>query len=130
MTTSAPESMASMRARPDLAEIWPIGWPPKKRRVDILPVLFEFLNVDIQNYAAADAVSAIGKRLKTPVLYDHNALARHGIDPAKVRVTLPRSRTTYSLALRNLLFQARLQFEVRLDEAGTPLLWITTVKPM
>ena len=41
----------------------------------------------------------------------------------------PPARTTYSLALRKLLFQAGLKFEVRLDEAGKPFLWITTVKP-
>jgi hypothetical protein len=34
------------------------------------------------------------------------------------------------LALRKLLFQAGLKFEVRLDEAGKPFLWITTVKPV
>ena len=119
-----------VKSRPDLAEIWPVGWPLKKRLVHVLPGSFEFLNVDIQNYAAADAVNAIGKRLKTPVLYDHNALARHGIDPSKVLVTLPRSRTIYSIALRKLLFQAGLKFEVRCDEAGTPLLWISTIKPL
>ena len=45
-------------------------------------------------------------------------------------VTLPRSRTTYSLALKKLLFQAGLKFEVRVDEAGTPFLWISTIKPL
>ena len=55
------------------------------------------------------------------MLIDHNALARHGIDPAKAMVTLPRSRTTYSLALRKLLFQAGLKFELRCDEAGIPV---------
>ena len=45
-------------------------------------------------------------------------------------VTLPRSRTTYSLALKRLLAQAGLQFEIRVDEAGTPFVWISTVKPL
>jgi len=64
------------------------------------------------------------------VLIDHNALARQGIDPAKAAVTLPRSKTTYSLALRKLLFQAKLKYEVRCDEADKPFLWISTVKPV
>ena len=32
--------------------------------------------------------------------------------------------------LRRLLFKAGLKFEVRVDEAGRPFLWITTVKPV
>ena len=44
-------------------------------------------------------------------------------------VSLPHGRTTYSLALRKLLAKAGMKFEVRYDEAGTPLLWVTSLKP-
>ena len=111
------------------AEVWPVGSPVEKSAHEALPALFEFLNVNVQNVPAARALAAIGKRLKTPMLLDHAALARHGVDPAKAMVTLPRSRTTYSLALRKLLFQAGMKFELRQDEAGTTLLWITSLKP-
>jgi hypothetical protein len=122
---------AVVQARPAL-EIWPVGWepPPDQPPRDVLPILLEFLNVNIQKVPAAQAVEAIGQRLKVPVLLDHNALARHGIDPAKAIVSLPQGRTTYSQALRRLLSQAGLKFEVRLDEAGKPFLWISTVKPV
>ena len=120
---------AVIKAQPDL-EVWPVGWATQKSPNESLQGLFEFLNVNVQNVTAAEALAVIGKRLKAPVLIDHNALARHGIDPAKTTVSLPRSRTTYSLALRKLLFQAGLKFEVRLDEAGAPFLWVTTVKPV
>jgi hypothetical protein len=117
-----------VKARPGL-EVWPVGWASEKPAHDLLPALFESLNVNVQNVSAATALDAIAKRLKTPLLIDHEALARNGIDPAKAVVSLPRSRTTYSLALRKLLFQAKMKFEVRCDEAGTPLLWITALKP-
>ena len=61
---------------------------------------------------------------------DYNAMARHGVDPAKAIVSMPAGRTTYSLALRKLLFKAGLKFEVRVDEAGKPFLWVSTVKPV
>ena len=108
---------------------WPIGCPLKEPVRQSIPTLFESLNVNIQNVSAAAALDAIGKRLNTPVLIDRDALSKHGIDPAEVKVSLPHGRTTYSLALRRLLFQARMKFEVRCDEAGTPFLWITSVKP-
>lgn len=117
------------RAGPGL-EVWPVGWEPEKPRREVLPALFDFHNVNVQGVSASRALEAIGKLLKVPVLIDHNALARHGVDPSKVIVSHPQSRTTYSLALRKILFQARLKSEVRVDEAGKPFLWVTTVKPV
>jgi hypothetical protein len=109
-------------------KVWPVGWPPEKPRREVMPALFEFLTVNIQGVSVAQALDAVAKRMKVPVLVDHNALARHQIDPAKVPASLPRSRTTYSLILRKVLFQARLKSELRVDESGDPLLWVTTIK--
>jgi hypothetical protein len=124
-------SLAVVKARPEL-EVWPVGWEaqnqPSGKRV--LPMMSESLNVNIQNFPAAKAINAIAERVKAPVLIDHNALARHGIDPATVTVSLPQGRMTYDQALRRLLFQAKLKFEVRVDEGGKPFLWITTQKPV
>jgi hypothetical protein len=111
-------------------EIWPIGWAPEKSPHDLLPSLYEFHNVNIQGVTAAKAISAIVQLLKVPMLMDHNAMARHGIDPEKVIVSFPASRTTYSLILQKVLFKAGLKEELRVDEAGNPLLWVTTVKPL
>jgi len=116
-------------AKPGL-EVWPVGWKPEKPRREALPALFEFHSINIQGVSADKTLAAIGKRLKVPVLIDHNALARHGIELSKVNVSHPRSRTTYSLALQKILFQAQLKSEVRLDEAGQPFLWISTLKPV
>lgn len=120
---------AVVKARPGM-EVWPVGWEPEKPRRELVPAMFEFHNVNIQGVSAATVLEAIGKRLKIPILIDHNALARHGIDPAEVSVSHPRSRTTYSLTLRKILFQAGLKSEVRVDEAGQPFLWISTLKPI
>lgn len=116
------------KTRPGL-DVWPVGWTSEERPQESLPALFEFLNVNVRNVPAATALDAIAKRLKTPTLVDRSALTRHGIDPAKTMVSLPNKRTTYSLALRGLLFQARMKYEVRCDEAGRPFLWVTSVKP-
>ena len=111
-------------------EVWPVGWTPEKPPRDVLPALFDFLPVSIQNVSAKTALDAIGKRLQTPVLIDHSALARHGVDADKVNVSLKPGKSTYSLILQKVLFQARLKSEVRVDEADKPFLWITTLKPL
>jgi hypothetical protein len=111
-------------------DAWPVGSQSDKPACDSLPVLYEFHDVSLQKVPAGQALVAIAKLVKAPVLLDRYALSHYGIDLAKVRVSVPHSRTTYSSTLRRILFQARLKYEVRCDEAGTPLLWITTLKPM
>ena len=123
----AHDSLVYVVAQAD-RETWPVGWVDEKPSREGLPGLYEFHNLNVQNVPVATVLEAIAKRLKTPVLLDRAALAREGIDPAKEVVSLPQSRTTYSLALRKLLFQARIKFEVRYDDAGAPLLWVTSLK--
>jgi len=125
MGTTGPEYViTAARGR---REVWPIGWKPEKRVTKVLPKLFEPLTIGLENVPASEALRAIAKRLETPVLVDHAALARHGVDPDK-RVNVPKGRTTYDQALARALFQARMKYELRADEAGRPLLWVTTLK--
>jgi len=114
-------SLATLKA-------WPIGWTSDKSNQDAVPALYEFRNINVQNVSAATALDAIGRRLKIPVLYDRRALAQQKIDPGKAMVSLKNSKTFYASALRRLLFQARLKFDVRYDDAGSPFLWVTTLK--
>jgi len=111
-------------------EIWPVGWKPEQPRPKILPEMFKLRPINLENVSAARVLDAIGGRLEIPVLLDHSALARYGIDPDKKLVTVPRSRMTYATALDKALFQARLKYELRVDEAGKPFLWVTTIKPV
>ena len=117
-----------VKMRPD-AEVWPVGRTSDRSDHDAAAELFEFHNINVQNVALAAALDAVGKLLKAPLLVDRYALARQGINIEKVKVSLPGGQTTYGLALKRLLFQARLKYEVRYDDAGTPFIWITAIKP-
>ncbi len=122
---------AIVQSQPGM-EIWPIGWePPAETSLkQLAPGLLEVINVHLEKVPASDVINAISQRLKIPVLLDHNALARHGVEPAKAIVNVPPGKITYAAALRRALFQAGLKYELRLDEADKPLLWITTLKPI
>jgi hypothetical protein len=109
------------------SEHWPVGWPPKGNPQQTLPDLFKMLNVEIAPTPLAEALPAIQDRLKAPFLLDHNSLARHEINLA-TKVELPKVNTYYDRILDRLLDQAKLKYELRVDEAEKPLLWITTVK--
>jgi len=117
-----------VESRPNL-EAWPVGWSTEHAPGRLLPALFEFRDVNVQNYAADKVLEAVGKLVDAPVLFDRAALAKHGIDPSKALVSLPRRRTTYSSVLSKLLFQAGMKYDVRCDDAGKPFLWITSAKP-
>jgi hypothetical protein len=106
---------------------WPVGWPPQQKPLRLLPVLFERINVEIRRQTLAETLRAIAPRLKVPVLLDYPALARQQINPAEIQVSLPVQRTYYKRILDQVLFQARLRSELRVDEAGKPLVWITTI---
>ena len=122
-------TLSIVEARPNL-QIWPIGWEPEKDGKDVMPKLYEMRPVNVSGVSVTTVLNAIAKQLKIPVLLDHNAIARYNLDPDKVIVKLPSSRSTYSLVLRKTLFQARLKRELRVDDADRPFLWITSVKPI
>jgi hypothetical protein len=106
-------------------QLWPVGWTPEPAPAKLVPALVETVNADIEETPLNEVMEAIGGRLKVPVLYDHNALARLRVDLARTTVRLPPERAIYSTVLRKILNQARLKFEVRVDEAGKPFLWVS-----
>lgn len=109
-------------------EHWPVGWPPKQPPRETLPDLYKFLNVEVKDTAIGDALEAVRARLNVPLLVDQNSLARQEIDLKTTKVTMPKVNTFYSSILDRLLFQAKLKYELRVDEAGQPFLWVTTLK--
>jgi hypothetical protein len=104
---------------------WPIGWEFNETPGDVAPTLSEFLNAEIDGYTLAEALAAIGPRIKIPFYFDHAVLKANQIDPAKVQVKIARTRTSYKRVIDRVLGQARLGSQLRVDEAGTPFLWIT-----
>lgn len=112
----------------DVKEPWPVGWPIDRPAKDYIPELLSFLNVEIEDTPLAEVVTAIQGRLKVPFVIDQNSLARERVDLATAKVTLPTMRIYYQKVLERALFAAKLKMEVRIDEAGQPFVWITTIK--
>jgi hypothetical protein len=108
-------------------EMWPIGWPPEEKdESKIVPMLFQFIPVDIDGVPASQAIDALAERLKTPLVFDYNNMLRQKVDLNKP-VKLPAGKTFYRKIVDLVLFQVGLKAEIRLDDAGKPLLWITTL---
>ena len=111
-------------------EHWPIGWPNEKSNLSVAPKMFEKKDYEIANFELQPVLDVMEKRTKVPFLYDQNSMARHGADTSKSKVTIVKKQQTYFSVVRQALAQSspRLKFEIRIDEAGNPFLWITTTK--
>jgi len=105
-------------------DMWPIGWPPQENdQSKLIPKLLEFTDVEI-DLPLSDVLKAIQERLKVPFLFDHNNMVRQKIDLTKM-VKIPATKTFYRKIIDRVLAQAALKCEVRVDDAGKPLIWIT-----
>jgi hypothetical protein len=104
---------------------WPVGWEPQQTPGRTAPQLFEPRNAEIDGFTLAETLAAIESRIKIPIFLDHAALAARRIEPDKIQVRLPRTRSVYKRIIDRVLAQARLHSQVRVDEAGTPFLWVT-----
>jgi hypothetical protein len=109
----------------DEMQQWPIGWKPDGRASDIVPAMFEPRNAEIEGYTLKETLQAIGPRIKIPIYLDHAALRAARVDPVAIQIRLARTRASYKRIIDRVLFQARLHGQIRVDEAGTPFLWIT-----
>lgn len=110
----------------DADEHWPIGWPLEKPPFRVAPSLLKELPVTIRDFTLDDALAAIQPRVEVPLLFDHNGLVRHGIELDKVDVEL-QGEMSYIAIIKRLVGQTRpsLMAEIRADEAGQPLVWIS-----
>lgn len=111
-------------------DVWTVGFAPQQRAVQVLPAMYDVLNVEISEIPVAEALTAIQERLGVPFLYDRNAMALHGSDPTSAPAEVPGKRLSYSQVLGKVLSQAGLRYELKVDEADRPFLWITTIKPV
>ena len=110
-------------------ESWPVGWPPERAPGQTMPGLFRSLKVEIEATPLMEAVEAINERVAAPLLFDHYAISRKNLDPESREVSFAAKKTFYGKILRDIFGQAELTYKVRVDEAGTPFLWIVPRSP-
>ncbi|UUO06802.1 hypothetical protein M4951_00475 [Blastopirellula sp. J2-11] len=104
---------------------WPVGWTPDGNPGQVAPGMFQYLEVEIADIPVQQAADAIAARVKLPLLWDHNGAAAKRIDIATAKVKYPARRTFYKKLLDTILFQAKLNLEIKVDEAGHAFLWVS-----
>ncbi len=109
-------------------EHWPIGWPLQSRPSESAPQLYQRIPVNIRNYTLGATLKAIQRAVDVPFLFDHNSMARNGVDLEEIRVNLQAEKLAYQLVLNRIVAQARprMQLDVRADETGKVFLWFSS----
>jgi hypothetical protein len=105
--------------------IWPVGWVGDKPAAALAPKLFSFTQVELEDIELDAVLEAASGVIGVPILTDRAALAKKEIDFASMKISHPAKRTTWGLALKALLGQAKTKSELLIDETGRPFLWIT-----
>jgi len=110
----------------DVEKPWPVGWDSPESAGRLWPDYFKQTNAEITDYVLADALSAIQQRVKLPMVFDYNNIARQRVDLQMKVSTRKKGKKSYCAVVDEILYQAHLSAEMRIDEAEKPFLWITT----
>ena len=108
-------------------ESWPVGWPRQKKRIELVPKLFEHLEVKINSTPLPNVLSAIENKLGVPIIVDDYTFSQRSIELDKLKVNFPSRRVLYDKFMGVILNRNLMRFEVRVDEAGSPFLWVTKI---
>lgn len=111
----------------EATDLWPIGWPTQAPNPKTAPRYFALTKIDLRDVLLNDVLSAAPEFVGLPILIDYRGLAEKNIDLAAVKVSHPARQTTWSLALKQLTFQAKARPDLFIDEAGKPFVWVTSL---
>jgi hypothetical protein len=107
------------------AKAWPVGWPRRQPPPQTAPTLFEIKTIELDEEPLDEVLEAVAGVLGIPILIDSAALEAKGIDLAEVTISHPHKRTLWKSALDSFLYKAKAKFEILIDEAGKPFVWVT-----
>jgi hypothetical protein len=107
---------------------WPIGLPPVRPKTELAPKMFETVPVELDEVEISTLLEHISERTKLPVLTDRRSLAKVNVDLATTVVSLPKKNLVYASVLDRTLGPKFLEYEIRVDDAGKPFLFIRAVR--
>tara|TARA_R110002095_G_scaffold76247_1_gene65111 strand:+ start:409 stop:1521 length:1113 start_codon:yes stop_codon:yes gene_type:complete len=108
---------------------WPIGWDLKDSRQKTAPRYFQLIPVELTNVPFRDVLMAASKASGIPMIADEYEINKKQVDLGKLKVTVPKKRTTWGILIRDAIGREGLTRKLVIDERGQPFIWITVFKP-
>jgi hypothetical protein len=109
---------------------WPVGWNVERtERQAIAPQLFKTIAAGFDNQPLEDVLLAISHQQEIPIIVERALCVEKEIDLARP-VSVPfKSVTMWLAVLDSSVRQSRLEYFIRRDEAGKPLVFVTPFNP-
>lgn len=116
--------------RSDETDAWPVGWPldPSKPQGQLVPALFQMVPVELNEAPLPDVLVAAAEASETPIVIDHFAIERQGIDLSEIKITIANRKTAWGVLLRQITTPHKLGSRLLTDDTGRPFVLITTSK--
>lgn len=108
---------------------WPVGLEPEQFPGTIAPRIVAMTGYATSDTPLADVLAAFDRQLDMDVLLDAAGLKRNNLDAGSLRSTIQIANKTWSSAMRQTLGAMGLKFDLRLDEANRPFIWVTVGEP-
>ncbi len=108
-------------------ERWEIGWTLESldlKRLDTAPELFKIVTVNLDNVPLTEVLANISEKTGIRILRDDHRLREMDIDVDEMTVSILPRKAAWSSLLKTMTFPHRLSSELRVDEVGTPFVWI------
>jgi hypothetical protein len=128
--------------------VWPVGWEiderpassdrrekvkdddalPSNRQIIAAPLLEQREAIGVSSPSMFEALDKIEAETGVPILLDRPAVNSIGVDLGKSRVAVPPTNTNWNIVLRRVTFPNRLRHDLRRDEAGNPIVFVTSIR--
>ncbi|MBX3437199.1 MAG: hypothetical protein KF861_06895 [Planctomycetaceae bacterium] len=115
----------------DISDAWPVGWEPPKdvTRLKLAPTLFKILPVEFDEVALEDVFEDIAHASGVPIIVDHHAVQKKGIDLMGTTLSYPSRRVAWMQVLHSAAVRHGMTEKLRVDEIGRPFVQITVFVP-
>jgi hypothetical protein len=112
----------------EVKDVWPVGWVRSRSPAETAPTLFDFKEIHFDGIELDAALGSAVEVTRVPVLIDRVGLLAKDIDLSAIPVDFPLKRTTWAQAHERILGKAGCKYELLIDEAGKPFVWVTTMQ--
>jgi len=109
--------------------VWPCGWPMETRKASVAPKLYEIRTLLFSELPLTEVATRLEEETGVPVAFDWAEFHRLKLDPETLKLDFLPRKSSWSLALRQVLNPHKLTRELVEDENGREFLWVTTVSP-
>lgn len=112
--------------------VWPVGWSldsAKLSRTAVAPKFYQLAAIEYSQTPFPEMLADVGKKAEVAVFTNEYLLKHKGVELDQLVVNSPLRQTIWPVFLKAITGPSRLTFELRVDEAGHPIVYLEPLIP-